>query len=543
MKKILCVIRVSTMQQEMESQHNDMAKWLGGMGYNENEIEWLESAGASARCCNAKYMKMIDDIKRITISNNIKTVAVWHINRLGRREKKLIDMKSWFIENGVQLYVKNPELHLLDANGQPDKAGCMVFSLFANMVESETEEMMQKFARGKSQKREQGQWDGATLPLGYTLTDNNVIVVDDKGAELVRQIFEQYATGDWSTTRLANELTEKGITDTDGHNFTQSRVATILSKKRYTGCTEKTKNGVEFNYPAIITTELFDKCEALRKGAKVVRKHNYASAYLCNKLIECSCGYHYTASNTTYRCFKEHDEDVNKVPQGERLNHTHVALNIDMMDSIIWRLAADMEVGKLLQNDRNKVEDYKAELTTAETKLAAVEDKLSKFVGKRDKVTDMVIDGLISKDTAKAKLAKINADEATAKAECDAVKADVKRLTAIINSLEHHTIDIDLFNRLNENLPENIEKKRAIVRTHIQKITVSGWQTMNTTSISAADIFKCTTKEKRYTLITVYDVYGYTYQYRYFPRWSFGQSRLEQYVDGGWGEYQIKKAA
>ena len=534
MKKILCVVRVSTEQQETESQHNDMLKWLNGMGYSENDIEWLESAGASARSLNAKYLLMLVDIKTICTTTNIKTVAIWHINRLGRVESKLMEMKEFFVKHKVQLLIKQSDIRLLDDNGNITTGGSIVFSVFSATVAEETKEMMEKFRRGKAQKRKQGQWDGATLPLGYKLADENYIVKDDKGAELVRQIFEHYATGEWSTTRLAKELQEKGITDTDGRQFTQSRIATILNKKRYTGFD---------GYPAIITTELFDKCEALRKGAKVVRKHNYASAYLCNKLIECSCGYHYTASNTTYRCFKEHDEDVNKVPQGERLNHTHVALNIDMMDSIIWRLAADMEVGKLLQNDRNKVEDYKAELTTAETKLAAVEDKLSKFVGKRDKVTDMVIDGLISKDTAKAKLAKINADEATAKAECDAVKADVKRLTAIINSLEHHTIDIDLFNRLNENLPENIEKKRAIVRTHIHKITVSGWQTMNTTSISAADIFKCTTKEKRYTLITVYDVYGYTYQYRYFPRWSFGQSRLEQYVDGGWGEYIMQKAA
>ena len=543
-KKILCVIRVSTMQQEIESQHNDMAKWLSAMGYNENEIEWLETADASARCCNAKYLTLIEDIKHITASKNIKTVAVWHINRLGRREKKLIDLKSWFLENGVQLFVKNPELHLLDAEGRPDKAGCMVYSLFANMVESETEEMMQKMQRGKSQKREKGQWDGATLPLGYTLTDDNVIVVEEKGAEIVRKIYEHYSTGDWSTTRLAQELTEKAITDTDGHNFTQSRIATILSKKRYTGLTEKTKNGVEFNYPAIISTELFNKCEALRKGAKVVRKHNYASAYLCNKLIKCTCGYNYTASTTTYRCFKEHDEDVNKVPQGERLQHTHVALSIDMMDSLVWKLAAQMEVGKLMQNNAEKIDDYKSQLATAETKLSAIINTLSKFESKREQVTDLVIDGLLSKEKAKQKLAKLDVEEAKAKAECDALKADVKRLTAIIENLQHPTVDMDLFNRLNENLPENIEKKRAIVRSHIEKITVGEWQTITTANISGADIFKkSTASEKRFTLITIYDVYGYKYEYRYFPRWSFGKSRIEEFVDDCWAEILWKVAA
>jgi len=545
MKKILCVIRVSTMQQEMESQHNDMAKWLNGMGYSENEIEWLESAGASARCCNAKYLKLIEDIKRIITTTDIKTVAVWHINRLGRREKKLIDLKSWFIENGVQLYVKNPELHLLDAEGQPDKAGCMVFSLFANMVESETEEMMSKFKRGKDERRKQGQWEGATLPLGYTLAQgpdkSKYIEVDKEAANIVREVYNLYSTGEWSTTRLAVELNDRGLTDMDGHKFTQSRVATILSKREYTG--EKGKQ--VRTLPAIISKELFEQCEQLRKGAKVVRKHNYASAYLCNKLIKCSCGYNYTASNTVYRCFKEHDEMVNKVPQNERLQHTGVTLSINMMDGLVWKLASDMELGKMLHQKHNAVDDYKQQLATAEEKLNAAKDSLTKYADKRERLNDMVIDGMMSKENAKKKLAKIDSEEMTTKAVIEALKSDVERLTNIIVGMEHPTIDMSVFNELCANLPEHVEKKRAIVRTHINRIEVSDWQTITTAQIQGADIFtqRVQNKEKRYLTITIYDNYGYNYIYRYFPRWSFGKSRLEEKVDGAWGEVILKDAA
>lgn len=536
-KKILCVIRVSTEAQEMESQHNDMANWLAGMGYKSEEIEWLESAGASARSLNAKYLQLLEDIKRITTTTNIKAVAIWHINRLGRVESKLMEMKEFFVKNKVQLYIKESNVQLLNDNGNLTTGGSLVFSLFAAMVAEDTKEMMSKFARGKAERRKQNMWEGAELPLGYTLTEDKHIIVDEEAANVVREVFNLYASGDWSTTRLATELNERGITDPEGRKFTQSRVATILSKREYTG--EKGKQ--VRTLPAIITTELFNNCEQLRKGAKVVRKHNYASAYLCNKLIKCSCGYNYTASNTIYRCFKEHDETVNKVPQNERLHHTGVTLSINMMDGLVWRLAADMEVGKMLENDRLKVNDFKAELATAQSKLEVTKDKLQKFNAKREQVTDMVIDGMLSKDKAKEKLAKIDADEITTKADVEAVKADIKRLSAIISTLEHPTIDMKLFERLNENLPENIEKKRAIVRTHIDHIEVSDWQTITTAHIQAADIFtqRVQNKEKRYTLITIYDVYGFSYQYRYFPRWSFGKSRLEQLTEGVWAEVKI----
>ena len=46
MKKILCVLRTSTIRQEIESQKSDMVNFLLSKGYQEEEIEWLMSKGA-----------------------------------------------------------------------------------------------------------------------------------------------------------------------------------------------------------------------------------------------------------------------------------------------------------------------------------------------------------------------------------------------------------------------------------------------------------------------------------------------------------------
>ena len=87
-KKILCVLRVSTDQQEIDSQKSDMLNFLTSK-YSEDEIEWLEAEGASAIKVDAKYLQMLDTIKS-TISNSttIKAVAFWSLNRLGRKKRK-----------------------------------------------------------------------------------------------------------------------------------------------------------------------------------------------------------------------------------------------------------------------------------------------------------------------------------------------------------------------------------------------------------------------------------------------------------------------
>ena len=45
MKKVLCVIRESTLRQEVESQKMDMLPFLKSKGFNENQIEWMEVLG------------------------------------------------------------------------------------------------------------------------------------------------------------------------------------------------------------------------------------------------------------------------------------------------------------------------------------------------------------------------------------------------------------------------------------------------------------------------------------------------------------------
>ncbi len=545
MKKILCIVRVSTTQQETESQRNDMLNWLSGMGYNTEEIEVREYEGASARSLNAKYLNMLEDIKRITTTTTIKAVAIWHINRLGRVESKLMEMKEFFVANRVQLYVKQSNVTLLDENGNLTTGGSLVFSMFSAMVAEETAEMMEKFARGKAQRRSEGKTDGSMLPLGYIVTDDKRIEIDEKSAKIVRDIFDLYVTGEWSTTRLALELNERGIKDADGRDFTQSRVATILSKKAYTGQKGtkrvgkkgETKKVVEEvrTLPAIITTELFERCEALRKGAKVARKNNYRSAYLCNKLIRCKCGYNYTASNKVYRCFKEHDENVKRVPESERLQHTEATLSIAMMDGIVWQLAAHLEMARIANKGAESLADYREQLATAKAKAETAKAELTKIPTQREALVLRAVRYNLSDVQVDKMMESISQTEMRLQAEQQAAESDIERLSAAIWKMEHPVYDMNYLDSLRENLPENIDKKRAIVRSHIKQITVSDWETMTLNNM--VTLFKSRTSEKRYLIITVTDFNGTEYKYRYFPRWSFGKSRLEEMLtDGDWAE-------
>lgn len=137
MKKVLLVVRASTLAHSarIESQREEMKKWLNGLGYQDEEIEVLEYV-ASAHNRSTEYLQMLEDIKRLTTDDDIKTVAVSDLSRLGRCESDLLSLKMYFIEHKVNLIVKNPAIKLLNADGTVSAADNIVYSMCAAMADT-----------------------------------------------------------------------------------------------------------------------------------------------------------------------------------------------------------------------------------------------------------------------------------------------------------------------------------------------------------------------------------------------------------------------
>lgn len=152
MAKVLCIVRSSTVAQEIETQKKELIEFARTKGYNDSDMVFIEAQGASARSCNKKYIHMLEDIKNTILSDTeIKAVALWALNRLGRVESKLHEMKEFFVKNRIQVYCKEPSFKLLKEDGTEDTAGSMMFSVYAAMVKLDTEEM---FLKLKGARRE-----------------------------------------------------------------------------------------------------------------------------------------------------------------------------------------------------------------------------------------------------------------------------------------------------------------------------------------------------------------------------------------------------
>lgn len=517
MKKKCCIIfsRVSSASQEYTQQTIELQRLAESYGYlaeNQYVIEEKES-GISL---SEEDRLGLNRMKELIRNHHVDCVFCREVSRLARTKKVLFSVEQFLIEQKIQLVILEPRIQLLDEFGRVNDSAEIVFTLYAQQAESEMRIKKIRFKEGKLRCRASGKWDGTPLPVGYSVDSSGFVIVDSSGADIVRTIYNMYARGEWSTTSLAKELNNRDIT-INGSPINQSRVSRILMCERYCG---------EDIYPKIISRELFDAVKKLRVNGRVLRKNNYATSNtLSNRLIVCpECGRHYTASNTTYRCYLHHENGS--------LCHNNIEVSISLIDSLVWLVASDLEVSVLLRQNREKVVQYQTELTVIESKKKAVYDKLSKYAQKIARVQDMYIDNIISKEDMKKKMEKIDAGNIELQNDLNALNNDADRLQSLLSVIINSRLTVQDMEQLNNSLPESIKKKREIVRTHIKEVRISEWKFKNV-DFPKSDL-TVEIKKKRYMVISVIDKYGYsgsTRQFEYYPKWSFGKSKIMEITE------------
>lgn len=317
-----------------------------------------------------------------------------------------------------------------------------------------------------------------------------------------------YSTGKCSTTSIAKELNERGFNDSKKRVFNQSRVANILKKERYCG------DGV---YPQIITKELFYKCAELRTKNKVTKQNSTLAEALCSKLITCPvCGYHFTSSAKIYRCF-------NRAQKCGCTNNVEISLAL--LDRLVWTYAADLEMSDLLNKSTEESEHIKEEIEIASAKLQKIEKDIAALPVQQEKLVDLYMNESISKEIFNKKKKELEEKESALQNAKDAQVSALDALQRKLFALTSDRLTEDKINELNKLLPEHTNERKSIVKKHIKSVCFGSYKFVNVES--STSVFESKMKEKKCIDISINDVYGFSRKFRYFPRWGFGSSRLE----------------
>lgn len=454
MKRILGIVRASTERQETESQKQELIEFIKGftyfngtteVRYTDDDIEIIEVAGASAWKLNSKYLEMLDTIKDTLINMRISACALWNLDRLGRNDGKLVEMKNWFIDNHIQVYCKSPYLVLFNPDNTLNEGAEIAWNVFAALVKQQTTDMFNKMHRGKKRNAEQGKYNGGDkLKFGYTVNEDNFIVINEEEAELVKLVFEEYSTLRYSFRKLAIELNARGY-KFRGKKILEHNVHQILKCEQYASGLAPEWNGIQRHYQPIISKELFDRCKDIRKGniTTHIDKSTSGKIHFAIKILKCKyCGFNYVHSHDYYSCY-------NRSTGWKKSDHPKceesVGIGEVIMDSLLWDVAQLYYIEMLQEMKTETVESIQQQIFIQNQKKTEASKQLNGIETRKKRLNDLYLsDPDFSKKQYEEQKSKIDADAIRITEQIKYSEQEIDRLKLKIDSVNEDSYERDI---------------------------------------------------------------------------------------------------
>jgi len=250
-------------------------------------------------------------------------VITKEISRFARNTLDSISFTRELSRYGVAVFFQNDNINTLDEDSE------LRLSIMSSIAQEELRKLSSRIKFGHREAIKSGVVLGNSRIFGYR-KDNRRLVIDEEEAIMVRELFNLYATDEYSMKQIENLFWEKGYRNHNGKRIAHTTMSGIISNPKYKGYyvgnkvkvldmfTKKQKflppeEWVMFKdetgeiVPAIVTEELWDKAnEILARRSDDVKsrqgKCNHGNL-LTGKLFCTDCGspYYRRASQSRKR--------------------------------------------------------------------------------------------------------------------------------------------------------------------------------------------------------------------------------------------------
>jgi site-specific DNA recombinase len=214
-------------------------------------------------------------------ARKVDTVVVYKVDRLTRSLADFAKMIEKFDAQGVSFVSVTQQFNTTSSMGRLTLNVLLSFAQFEREVTGER--IRDKIAASKRK----GMWMGGTIPVGYDIDDRKLII-NEKGAELVREIFRLYLKFGCVRT-LKKHLDEHGIRTTvrvsktgrtsGGCTFSRGALHKILRSRTYLGEVPHKDKSYPGQHEPIIDRELWEQVQSrLSEGIRGIRHGTNAAA-------------------------------------------------------------------------------------------------------------------------------------------------------------------------------------------------------------------------------------------------------------------------
>lgn len=265
--KAVILARVST--KEQEEGHSISAQKQRLVDYckrkNLEVIKLFEVIESSTKGRRKEFHAMLDFAK-----NHPETIAIVAdaVDRVQRSFKESVLLDDLIRRDKIEIHFFREGM-ILGKNASSVDVMRWDFSVMG--AKSYVLQLSENVKRSVDFKLRNGEYT-SQAPIGYMnireLNGKSNIILDDKRADIIRQMFELYATGTYSIQGIVDFLRKKDLRNKSGRQgyLVKSHIHKILQNPFYYGVMVVKGRIYEHKYERLISKYLFDQCEAVRLG-------------------------------------------------------------------------------------------------------------------------------------------------------------------------------------------------------------------------------------------------------------------------------------
>lgn len=392
------------------------------------------------------------ELKRMLcyIAENPTSLVIVHkIDRLARNRVDDVEITLAFRKAGVTLVS-------CSENIDETPSGVLLHGIMSSIAEFYSRNLANEVLKGLNEKAKNG---GTPFrpPVGYRpvrLFENGreirSVEVDPERAELVRWAFEAYASGEWTTRTLLQEVTDLGLSSRPtpkrpAKPLTVSAFQSMLRNPYYVGVVEYRGVRHAGKHPPIVDQKTFETVQSALEAKNFAGEKKRIHHHYLKGSIWCGCcGARLIVTNARSRSGQIYPYFTCIGRQRNPGSCTQRAVGIERVEQAIEEHYATVELNRelRLQTEQTILEQIASlrEHDVALRKRLVVRQR--KLLDERSKLLEAHYAGAIPLDLLKSEQSRITAELesieerlAAAAMESDAVESNLKRALDLVGNL------------------------------------------------------------------------------------------------------------
>ena len=432
-----------------------------------------------------RFLEMIQDAQ----SGRFDLILTKEVSRFARNTVDSLTYTRDLLRWNVGVFFINDGINTLDPDSE------LRLTIMSGIAQDESRKISSRVKFGSREAIKKGRVFGNSRIYGYDYVDKR-LVINDEEAVFVRELFEHFATGNFSLNALERLFWEKGYRNTKGGRINHAAMAQVIRNPKYKGwfCGGKTTIADPFdqrqirlpqaewimhpdeNIPALVSEETWQKAnDILARRSADVKSHRgqYTHANLLSCKMYCThCGalyhrqtstaYHSKAPNSSWVC------------SGKKKRGTHTCPS-----RYIWESEMKDVLFTLFRGFRQSREDVARRILQTLEQLQPkasiardmekVQEAIDKLKARREKLLDLNVAGHLSDEDFAAMVKEIGRQLEEQKELLASLQAKQDKALDIHKRLQTIQAAFDTFDTLAT--PEDITP--ALVDAVISRIDVT----------------------------------------------------------------------